>query len=308
MKSTARTLLQILILILLVEPVHAQTKQLLSNYFNAVRAGKFASVLPQFSAAEHSYAILREMEPYLADSNGSIRAKAYEVSQLSATASADPSTRSKGIDVLLRGCKDTRVENAGLALKLLTTFHLDDFTPSDKDTIRALVKTGTYHLDKLMKLAGFLQLGDLKNDIGPYRQPGSTGQLRWAAILSLARMGESYAIEEVMKRVTKFPINDEVVYSIFPDLIYTRQRIPIDYVVKALQSKDENCRSADAENEKPILCGYRIMEQLAPVVEAYPLALDESGDIKTEDYTAALEIVRQWFRQNEDYKLITNIF
>jgi hypothetical protein len=308
MKSSAMTLLPILILIMLGEPMLAQTSELLSNYFGAFKAGKSTSAPPEFSAAEHSYAILREMDPYLTDSNGTVRAKAYEVSQLTATASADPSTRSKGIHVLLKGCKDKRVENSGLAMELLTTFTFDDFTPSDKDTIRALVKTSTHHLDKIIKLAGFLQLIDLKDDIRPYRQPGSTGRLRWAAILSLARMGETYAIEEVMKRVTRLPINDEVVYSLFPDLIYTRQRIPVAYVVQALQSGDENCMSADAEKERPIMCGYRIMEQLAPVVEGYPLALDESGDIKTDDYTLALELARHWLGQNENYRMITNTF
>lgn len=308
MKSNAATLFSILILITLCEPLPAQTNLLLSNYFDAIKAGKFPAPSTEFSAAEHSNAILREMEPYLTDSNYTVRAKAYEVAQLTATASANPATRSKGIRVLLNGSKDVQIENAGLALNLLTTFAFDDFTSVDKDTIRALVKTRIHHLDKLIKLAGFLQLTDLKDDIRPYRQPGSTGQMRWAAILSLSRMGEAYAIEEVMKRVTAFPINDEVVYSIFPDLIYTRQKIPFAYVVQALQSRDENCMSADAEQERPIMCGYRIMEQLASVVEGYPVALDESGDIKTNDYTAALELVRQWFRQNENYRLITNRF
>jgi hypothetical protein len=308
MKSSPATLFSILVLISLCEPLPAQTNLLLSNYFDAVKAGTFPAPLTEFSAAEHSNAILREIEPYLTDSNHMVRAKAYEVAQLTATASAHPAARSKGIRVLLDGCKEAQIENSGLALKLLTTFAFDDFTSSDKDTIRALVKTSIHHLDKIIKLAGFLQLTDLKDDIRPYRQPGSTGQLRWSAILSLARMGEAYAIQEVMKRVTGFPINDEVVYSIFPDLIYTRQKISFAYVVQALQSSDENCMSADGEKERPIMCGYRIMEQLAPVVEGYPVALDESGDIKTNDYTEALELVRRWFRQNENYRLITNTF
>lgn len=109
-------------------------------------------------------------------------------------------------------------------------------------------------------------------------------------------------------RVKKLPVNDDVVYQVFPDLIYTRQQEAIAYLVTALDSDATDCLSADAERQTPISCGYRIMEQLAAIIEGYPLILGESGDIITGDYPAALNIVRKWFQINQTYSIRNDRF
>jgi hypothetical protein len=116
-------------------------------------------------------------------------------------------------------------------------------------------------------------------------------------------MGDTNATAEILNRVKRIPVNDEVVYEVFPDLIYTRQTDALDYIVKALHSDAKNCIAADAEKDIPILCGYRIMEQLAPVIEGYPLHLDEFGDVQTLDYPAALNTVREWFLKHKSYTI-----
>ena len=71
-------------------------------------------------------------------------------------------------------------------------------------------------------------------------------------------------------------------------------------------SDQTNCHSADNDNPTSILCGYRIMEQLAPVIKDYPLTLDASGDVKTNDYKKSLELIRNWLKQNKDIYIIDN--
>ncbi|HEX8038201.1 MAG TPA: hypothetical protein VF490_03595, partial [Chryseosolibacter sp.] len=155
-------------------------------------------------------------------------------------------------------------------------------------------------------LAGYLGLRDLEPDIWQRSQPGNPIAIRWAAMLSLARLGNSEATAAIMKRVSKFPVNDDVVYELFPDLLYTRQPEAIAYMIAALQSDDPNCLSADAEKEKPIPCGYRIMELLAPVIAGYPLQVDQSGDLATSDYPKALQTVRAWFNHSTAYQILTD--
>jgi hypothetical protein len=160
------------------------------------------------------------------------------------------------------------------------------------------------HLDRLIKIAGFLDMKYLIPDIRPFAQPGNTRQIRWAALLSLSRMGDLIAMEELLKRVRKVRLNDDVVYTVFPDLIYTRQRAAINFLVETLHSETKNCTSADVEREVRVVCGFRIMEQLAPVIEGYPLKLDASGDINADDYPLALKTVRRWFDEHPTYTII----
>jgi hypothetical protein len=121
-------------------------------------------------------------------------------------------------------------------------------------------------------------------------------------------MDDAPALKDLMQRVSKLPVNDDVVYKLFPDLIYTRQKESIDYMIEALNSDVKTCFTADAEKEVEILCGYRIMEQLAPVIADYPFNLDESGDLQTDDYPSALLTVRNWFRTHKNYTILTDHF
>jgi hypothetical protein len=96
------------------------------------------------------------------------------------------------------------------------------------------------------------------------------------------------------------------VYQIFPDLVYTRQRPIFEMLIVALNSDVRNCQSANAENLTKIPCAYRIMEMIAPAIEGFPYKLDESGDIDAENYQEALITVRDWFKGNRDYKILTD--
>jgi hypothetical protein len=161
----------------------------------------------------------------------------------------------------------------------------------------------------LIKLLGFLDLKQTRGELRDLAQSGTANrQERWSSMLALSRMGDGYAIENVMNRVKKLPVNDDVVYQIFPDLIYTRQRVAIEYLMAQVNNDAKNCRRASGDNETRIPCAYRIMEMLAPVVESFPLQVDSSGDLATDDYDGALRDVRNWFRENKDFKILTETY
>jgi hypothetical protein len=117
-------------------------------------------------------------------------------------------------------------------------------------------------------------------------------------------MADPGAVSELMTRIKKLPINDEVVYEIFPDLVYTRRPESMSVMVEAMKSNEKNCTPADAEKETPIPCGYRIIELLSPVIQGFPIELDGSGDLKANDYSRALETVRKWFQVNNTYTIL----
>jgi hypothetical protein len=281
-----------------------QPSELLKLYFSEVRVGKYPPIPKPLSISENSKTVLSVLPVYFQDTVAGVRSKAYTIAALAGNNARQANVRELAVQQLLKGVNDKDGGNAGLALDYLTLFGRADFTAVSRDSVRNLFSRKPAHFDVLMKLIGFLELTDLTESIRPYTQTGNSQATRWPAIVSLARMNDARAAEEMMRRVRKLSINDDVIYEVFPDLAYSRRPEAIAYMVEALNSDDKNCLSADAEKEEAIPCGYRIMEQLAPVVDGYPLLLDESGDIKTKDYVAALKTVREWFVKHPDYKIL----
>jgi len=277
-------------------------KELLNLYFAEVRGGNYPLVSRQFSLPENAKAVLDLVQPFLKDTASTVRAKAATVALLAGRNTQDTSLRHKAVDLLVLSCRDMRTGNNGQALDYLATFRKDDFTQRSRDSLRSFFHHHGPYFDKLIRLIGFLELDDMKAAIRPQTQWGNLESIRWAALVSLSRMNDEPAVEEMMRRVKRLPVNDGLIYQICPDLVYTRHPMAIAYLVELLNQDAENCLTADAEREAAIPCGYRIMEQLAPVIEGYPLELDGSGDLKTRDYRAALNVVREWFvKQNGLY-------
>lgn len=297
------------VLTIIISPLMSNSqdvREAMTLYFSEVRHGKFPPVPKTLSLSENSKNTLEAITPYLTDTLQDVRAKALSLVNLAGNNARQGSMRELAVQKLIMGIKDKSSGNAGSSLEYLSNFLQDDFNAIAKDSIRKLFKQKTLHYDKLIKIIGFLDLKDLAETIRPLSSQGNPHQLRWAALLALTRLQDATARQELMNRVRKLPVNDDVVYEIFPDLIYTRDREAINYMVELIHSDGKFCISPDAEREIPIPCGYRIMEQLAPVIKDYPLQIDESGDLKTEDYLAALASVRYWFTKHKDYSILTD--
>jgi hypothetical protein len=282
--------------------------QIMSSYFNQVRLNNFPAIPKPLTIGDNADETLAALAPYFKDTSNIVRAKAYAIAQLAGTASRTPSVRLTYAMHLVNACKDVDAGNVGIALDYLTTFSKKDFTPAALDTVRSLVRRKTPHMTTLVRLAGFLNVTGLESDLAQMTKPGNPQQLRWAALVALSRMGNTNATLNVMSRVQRLPVNDDVVYKVFPDLVYTRQRQALDYLVQVMQSDEKNCFSADVENEIAIPCGYRIMEQLALAVKNYPVMIDAGGDIQTKDYNNALQTVRTWFNSHKHYEIDTSTY
>lgn len=279
------------------------TEGLLKSYFSEVRTGNYPPIPKPLSLPENAKTTLATLKIYLNDTVVDVRSKAYTLLHVVGDNSRVPDVRQQAVTKLIEACKDKDSGNVGLALDYLTKYFQSDFTLTSRDSIRSLFKRKISHFDQLLRIVGFLSLTDLTDDILPLTKPGTSQSVRWAAIVSLSRMGNFEAANEMMRRVKKLPVNDDVIYKIFPDLAYSRNPEAINYMIEGMKSDEKNCLSADAEKEEPIACGYRIMEQLAPVIEKYPLTLDSSGDIEAKDYTVALQTVREWFTKHPDFKI-----
>lgn len=273
------------------------------NFFDAVRVGSHPMMPELLLHEKHAFEIL---QPYLADSVQQVALKAYQILSHVSSRSVVPAVRAEGITTLVTACNDVRPFIQSTAIELLSQFRVDEFPSAAKDSLRNYFQGEKTPSEDLMKMAGFLGLSDLISRIRPWSQPGNPSTRRWAALLSLARMGDSFAIKDIMQRVKKLPVNDDLVYKIFPDLVYTRQPEAIAYMVEVLSDDQYACVSADLERERPIPCGYRVIEQLAPIIAHFPVQVDEGGDLETHHYPAALEESRQWFLRNKTYTILND--
>jgi HEAT repeat protein len=277
-------------------------QKVLDTYFKQVKAGKYPAIPQDVLKSENAKAVLSALPEYLKDTTTLIRSRAYAITRSIGTKSSDNAIRQQAVQYLIEGMKDKHVGNAGSAINYVTSFRQTDFTTLHKDSLRNIFERKPTHLDVLVRLMGFLEMKDKRDAIYALSQQSNLGRKeRWSATLALARIGDAVAIEDIMKRVQRMPVADAVVYEVFPDLVYTRTTQAINYLVEALNSNAKNCAAADAEREAKIPCAYRVMEMLAPVLEGYPLAVDESGDVVAGDYPAALATVREWCRAQKEF-------
>lgn len=295
----------VVLLLLACSASHGQDlRTTLTAYFSEVRSGKYQSIPKNLFQPENAKSTLTSVVPYLKDSSAIVRAKAYALVQLVGNTTRQDNLREDAVTKLAEGVKDRDSGNAGLAIGYLQGFRKEDYTSAVKDTLVNIFGRRPPHLKEYIKLIGFLELTQTRDDLRALAQQGNASrQERWAALLALARMDDRYATDDVIKRVSKLPVNDEVVYQIYPDLVYTRRKEIIGILIDQLNSDAKNCESADAERPANIPCAYRVMEMLAPAIEGYPVKLDASGDIDAKDYTEALQKVRTWFRSHPDYKI-----
>jgi hypothetical protein len=282
--------------------------EILNQYVNGLRQSKSADIPNALLMEVNSLDVLDEVPSFLHDSLPNVRSGMYFLVGKIGIQSKQSAIKISAVDKLIAGRNDKNSGNVGLIWNILSKFKREDFTNASKDCLRFSLRSRSVHFDRLLKLIGYLQMRELIEEIRPLTLPPNNQQHRWAALLTLSRMGDSEAIQSVLQRVQKLKVNDESIYEVFPGLIYTHQREIFDYVLTILNSEEKNCFSAETESEVPILCGYRLMELLAPSIEAYPLELDSAGDIKTKNYEKALAEVRKWFRQNKTYRINNEVF
>ena len=284
----------------------------LSEYMYRVRTEKYAPMPDrQLYSTPNANDLLNLLTTYYADSLAKVRLKACYLTYKAAKNVEDTILKQDAVMVLVFMLKDPDSGNVGSVASWLSEFTPDDFNPRARDSLVSALHNQVYYRDKIIKLTAFVGLKDQIEYIQTNLRNGvyQSGADKWAAHLALARMGVEYEINFCLEMVKRQGVNDDVVYELVPDLIYTRQKKTMDYVIELLHDKAKNCTSGNPEYGGEIMCGYRIMEFLAPVIKDFPLPVDSTGDLMVENYKKALKQLREWFlNRDNQYELITNVY
>ncbi|MDQ1772040.1 hypothetical protein GQR60_04185 [Labilibaculum sp. A4] len=250
--------------------------------------------------------ILNDLEVYRIDSIDAVRKYAYLIANNLIKNDTNSILKQDVVNFLLKGFNDSNSGICGIVSDLLKDYAKKCYDNKARNKILELLYLPPPYYHELIRLAGYVNPDSTLKSITELLLSGiiKSNEPYWAAKLALARIGDHAAMEFCMKQIKMMEVNDDLVYDYVPDLIYTHQREAFDFLIGLLNSNEKNCESSNAESTEMIVCGYRIMEYLAPVIKDFPLKISDSGDIDTNDYTEALQICRDWFLQHSDYKII----
>lgn len=278
----------------------------LNDYFVKLRSNSSEPVPPAIlTDTKNSDKILQSLSPYLNDSLNTIRSRAHSIAKRIGEKSDNQVIRRQVVTILTTSLKDKDSGIVGNSLEGLTNFRLADFNDAIKDSIGIRINTKTPHLDELLKLAGYLQLQKYTSYIEAIINTNIDASVKWAARLALSRMGDERSIQYIVGKIEKAKVNDDFVYEVVPDLVYTRQPPIFKFLERIINSDEANCLSANPDSEVKILCGYRVMEYVASAIKSFPVQVDESGDLVVSNYKKALEDVRQWLKANPNYEILS---
>lgn len=278
-------------------------------YFNSLQQNKSSDPLVIKKIEQMDVTSLcKRVSLYFDNHSSRIRSEAYLLLHQRGIQNIKLKDKQKIVSHLLRGWFDADTGINGFVASALSVYAKSDFTKSAKDSIVLLINRSPGYYHQLVRIAGFLQIEEL---IPVLQQKLATtlkmsDRLRWATYLALSRVGDGSATQLVLSKVKSLSVNDEVVYNLFPDLVYTRQRPAIDYVIEQLYSDETNCNSSNPEKSKRISCAYRIMEYLVGAIENYPLVKDVGGELVVDNYEKALQDVRAWFKDADGLYEIEN--
>ncbi len=294
---------------LLISTIGLKAQTDIDNYINSYRSsGLFKSEVENSLLENYKLkTLINDLEPFYADTTLSIRRKAYYLSFKKARMEKE-ANQSLAVVIFTQGLTDKHGSIINQNLAYLKQFSLNSYSKKAKQNIAAVLSLKKYQsFSDIYLIAGFIDSG-YENMNRLYLNPDVPKKVKWKLQLALARMGKQEALEQCLQQTNAIDIDNQFVTHIVPDLLYTRQHQAINSVISILNSDEKNCSSPNAESSAPMVCGYRIMELLADVIEAYPFKTDASGMLICNSYPDALETVRIWFNSTKEYQIYRDNF
>jgi hypothetical protein len=82
----------------------------------------------------------------------------------------------------------------------------------------------------------------------------------------------------------------------------------MDFMLREILSDEKRCRSSNPDKEEEIICAFKIIEMVAPVIENFPVKITSYGEADIDDFDHTLNSVREWIMLNKKYTIIRNIY
>jgi len=239
--------------------------------------------------------------PYSSGSNTEVRRNAIRMIHKFASRSNNSDLQSKVIRYFVELLDDKETSISGLALQYLQDYPTKAFDKETRYHLSERAKIKKFGQDRVILLTGYLGITEL---VYNYRKMLTENEVkdkrtRLYMQLAMARLGDTTAIGEIVALARKLPVTDDYVYDLCPDFAYTCQPQVYNILFDIILSDKKNCLSENPDNEKPIICAFRVIETIAPYLKNFPVPLDNQGDADITDYPATLAKVRTWINENK---------
>jgi HEAT repeat protein len=284
--------------------------QSIEQQINAAREKENSTVLNWSSyGEEEKTAAISSLQTYSQDSLLEVRLKAYDLLYQLMLNSNKMDTRQASFQAFLQGLKDEERAVQGFIADRFQSAEAEVYTDEMRNLLVGKLNPRPFYYEELvLALAHINEQQAIKPIINHLRtQSSEMSQMeRWQAHIALARLGEKPALDFIVRKAQELPVNDDMIYDIYPTLAFTRQKAAVDVLVEQVFNEEQNCSSPDPDSNQKITCAYRILEIIAPIIQDFPIPVDEAtGDLDTDDYEAALQQAREWLEANQaDYSIV----
>lgn len=293
----------------------SQFKKLMKKSVKEIQNSKGKKLVSDYKFKEFVTAvpedILKELPKYETDTLANVRRLVYNLYYQVVRKNKNNNIRQEAIFHLVKACKDSEIDIRNSSARKLKYFKKDDFSEASKTELIGYLSENKDIYKNTVRLIGFLDLEDQVSKLNDLLNDTTVTEesIRWKIRITLARLGDNAQTSYCTNLARSKGVNDRIIHYLLKDLIYTRQKEAFDYLLDILYSDAKNCRPANPDLYDPIVCGYRIMELLAPAVEDFPFeSYPGTSQLKAKDYDKTLEDVRQWFREHPDYEIKRDSF
>ena len=248
-------------------------------------------------------AVIKDLESYLSDENEKVQQEAVSLTARIGSQHQVPESRERAVYQLLTTALSASSIVTEKIAKGLRKFKPADYGEEATEQLLAVIAANRPHQGMYIDLAGYLQLKDALTEMkSTYAENKS---LRRNIGMALVRSGDEKKLENLMSKLADIEVNDEFAEGLVPLLVYARQKETFDYLFEVIDSNEKNCTPIGPDIPGRIYCAYRVVEQVAPYIKDFPVEVGASGDLKTDDYKAALKEVWAWIEEHRtDYELI----
>lgn len=302
MKSIHLIIYMSLVLSLFCNNLYAQNENDLNDIFNNFNTNKLYSI-DAFLSSSNEDDILKECTKRLYSANIDLRYFAYEVINKIILISDNPEVQIKATYLLCnKGLNES--ESSLVYVNLLRLLDLPksyfDFRSVNIIKVKMFNKSSYFSL--IVRLIGNLNITDVNSILNSrlHEKNKYTTSEIWNMRLALAKLGDSVQLNYCISKLKSLEINDDIIFSLIPDMIYLKDMVIFDYLFDEILKDKKNCTSLNPDNEISINCAFRLIELVAPYIIDFPVRVGFSGDLEIDNYPLALIKVRKWIIENKD--------
>ncbi|MCT4613628.1 MAG: hypothetical protein N4A49_01985 [Marinifilaceae bacterium] len=265
----------------------------------------YMNFYPNFKSNINIDSVLNILETYRQDSLSNIRFYSYSIAH--DCYQNNKSNSVQVINFILKGVVDSIYIVCKTCTSYLDEMPSNRYSKKNTEQILNMMDSVTDGLDDMVYILGRLKHDKVEEKLTKLFLAGRFKENKYAVAfyLAMSRLGDKESTDFILEKLReRKKINDSFIYLLAKRLVYTLNKSIYDYLVEIIYSDEKNCKPSNAEMDTKINCAYRILEYISPHIKNFPLKVNHSGDIITNDYIEALDIAREWLANNQDFEII----